>query len=324
MRQVSRKSILGLALLAAGLLLALVGVGASFGFEAARTEAPSAPAATAADAVSPGGLVADAGVDLNLLGVHQTPAAHLDPAPARGARLPTLAVDKQVGLPTGATLPVGLDARLALGTGRSAEREAPAGVGAASASFVQIPVLHPAATAALAAVAFAGAGLLAYFGGAIKKALWLPLVGLYAKISRAEVFENEVRERIFQMIKASPGLSASALAQAAGVAWGTTIYHLDVLEQTRMVTSIREGRHRRYFENGAQLTATKETVAVLCNPVTSQVAQRVKSTPGLTQKDLAQATGLSPQALHWHLVRLVKTGVVRKQREGRVVRHFSG
>jgi predicted transcriptional regulator len=185
-------------------------------------------------------------------------------------------------------------------------------------------VLHPGATAAAAAVAFAGAGLLAYFWATIKKAIALPLVALYAKISRAEVFENAVRERIFQAIRDHPGLSASDLAQRAGVAWGTTIYHLDVLEQTRMVTSLREGRHRRYFENGAQLSAAKETVAILQNPVTAQIAQTVQTMPGLTQKDLAQATGLTPQALHWHLLRLVKTGVVRKQREGRVVRHFSG
>src|SRR5581483_4006073 len=262
-------------------------------------------------------------LDLKVATLHEAPTLHLDPAQAHGVALPGASADRRVNLPS-TGLPVGLDASLALGTGREASREAAPAGAVATSSVAESPVLLQGATAALAAAAFAGAGLLAYFGAGIKKVLWLPVVTLYAKVSRAEVFQNEVRERIFQAIRANPGASASDLAHAAGVAWGTTIYHLDVLEQTRMVTSLREGRHRRYFENGAQLAATKETVAILCNPVTAQVAQRVKATPGLTQKDLAQATGLTPQALHWHLVRLVRSGVVRKQREGRVVRHFSG
>jgi DNA-binding transcriptional ArsR family regulator len=32
---------------------------------------------------------------------------------------------------------------------------------------------------------------------------------------------------------------------------------------------------------------------------------------------------MSPQALHWHLARLVGAGLVRKERAGRVVRHFT-
>jgi DNA-binding transcriptional ArsR family regulator len=299
-----------------------VGVGASLGFVPTGVATPAAQAAPQAD-VAPGGLVADVGVTLHALGVEKSPTLHLDPQPARGAALPSVRVDRTVGT-AGTSVPVDLDARLALGTGAATTGDAPADASTASAQIASLPVLHPGATAAAAAVAFAGAGLLAYFWATIKKAITLPLVALYAKISRAEVFENAVRERIFQAIRGHPGLSASDLAQRAGVAWGTTIYHLDVLEQTRMVTSLREGRHRRYFENGAALSTSKETVAILQNPVTAQIAQTVQTMPGLTQKDLAQATGLTPQALHWHLLRLVKTGVVRKQREGRVVRHFSG
>jgi predicted transcriptional regulator len=166
-----------------------------------------------------------------------------------------------------------------------------------------------------------------YFWGAVKawagRALVVPAIGLYAKISRAEVFDNGVREHIFEAIRARPGVSASDLAKLAGVSWGTTIYHLEVLEQNRMVTSLRKGRHRRYFENGAQLDATKDVVALLQNPVTATVAQTVRASPGATQKDLAHATGMSPQALHWHLARLCQAGLVRKERAGRFVRHFA-
>lgn len=167
-------------------------------------------------------------------------------------------------------------------------------------------------------------GLLAYFWPGLKT--WVFRVGflpLYAKISRAELFENEVRERIFNAIKTQPGVSASDLAREAGVSWGTTIYHLEVLEQNKMVSSIRNGRHRRYFENGCVIGTSKDVVAVLQNAVTAKVERNVRTTPGVTQKQLATATGMSPQALHWHLTRLVRVGVIRKERDGRVVRHFA-
>ncbi len=145
---------------------------------------------------------------------------------------------------------------------------------------------------------------------------------LYAHIGRAEVFENDVRERLFELVKTEPGISPSELSSRLGVSWGTTIYHLDVLEQNRMLVSVKDGRYRRYFENGGAAADRREAVAVLRNAQTAAVAERVSMTPGLSQKDLAHAIGLSPQALHWHAARLLRAGIVTKVREGRVVRFY--
>jgi len=320
MRQAPRSRIVGLALFALAALVALAGMGASLGHEAQAP--PVAAAEAAATQVDQGGLVADLALDVHALGLHASPAQHVDPAQARSLTLPSLEVSRQASLPTSAA-PLSLDASLGLATGGKAVRSTSASAPRVGVETQASTVLPASSPALLAAAALAGAGLLAYFWTGAMKLVVLPVVALYAKISRAEVFENEVRERIFAQIKATPGLCASELARLAGVAWGTTIYHLDVLEQTRMATSIREGRHRRYFENGAVLTTSKETISLLRNPVTSSVAERVRGSPGLTQKDLASATGLSPQALHWHLARLVGAGLVRKERQGRVVRHYA-
>jgi len=211
----------------------------------------------------------------------------------------------------------------------------PGGAGTATTSHAstsietlqQRAITPLAQSVAVGAAAFAGAGLLAYFWSSIKawgvRSLFVPAIGLYARVTRAEVFDNAVREEIFGAIRARPGISASDLSKLAGVSWGTTIYHLEVLEQNRMVSSLRKGRHRRYFENGADLSTSKDIVALLQNPVTASIAQQIRVAPGATQKDLAAATGMSPQALHWHLVRLVGAGLVRKERAGRFVRHFA-
>ncbi|HWH08780.1 MAG TPA: winged helix-turn-helix transcriptional regulator, partial [Candidatus Thermoplasmatota archaeon] len=297
-----------------GLAVATWSASAALGLATMERDAASSAPPPVRDAAAPAEMTATVAV-AGPLGLDRR--ADVDvPALPLGGLLPA-----ERTLDTG-TLPLGARVQVDL----ASERVGGAGSGSASQAYrvrEQRTQAVDGASLAVAASAFTLAGLAAYFWGGLKKALLLPLVGLYARITRAEVFDNTVRERIFHAIKANPGLSASDLAKLAGVSWGTTIYHLDVLEQNRMVTSLRKGRHRRYFENGAALTVPKEAVAVLQNPVTAQVVSSIQGQPGATQKELAGRVGLTPQALHWHLQRLVAVGLVRKEREGRVVRHFS-
>lgn len=324
MRKGLRRHALAALFCAAGIALLLAGTAVSLG----HVELPGATRADEAPAVersAPGrGLALDLslGADTPLAPVAPV-SVHTSPAPLRALPLPGASVDREIALDE-AGLGVRADVDLATGSHRERTDGAQTSLAASGARLLEVPPAAPVAVAAAAAFTLAGA--LAYFWGGVKTwALRLgvfPLMGLYARVTRAEVFENGVRERIFQAIRANPGVSASDLARLANVSWGTTIYHLDVLEQTRMVTSMRNGRYRRYFENGAALTASKETVAVLQNPVTAGVVDALRRAPGVTQKELASATSMTPQALHWHLARLVVAGVVRKEREGRVVRHF--
>lgn len=303
-----------------GAILLVAGTGAGVGYMALHEDAKGSAPVERAQAAKTGGAELVAVVDLDAPLVPIDPVSvNLQP-PVGDAKLPGFSVDRDLGLDEA---DFGVDASLDLATGshRVKGDRTSADIGAASARTIVLP--PAAAPVAVAAAAFTLAGVLAYFWTSVKTWAALPLVGLYAKISRAEVFDNSVRERIFAAIRANPGLSASDLARLADVSWGTTIYHLDVLEQTRMVSSIRKGRYRRYFENGAALTTSKDIVAVLRNTVTASVVDILRARPGVTQKELAAATNMSPQALHWHLSRLVETGLVRKEREGRVVRHFA-
>lgn len=309
---------IGLLVLAVGLLV--TGIGAALVGE--RVSEPQATAAQ--ETVNAGGLLASADLSVEVLGLEVKRSVDADPPAAHQAMLPDLNVRREQNVAPDA-VPVKADLALDVATGGAARRTS-AAPGSVETASVEATVIDTPAALTLAAAAFAGAGLLALAWGSLKtlghKLVVFPVFALYAKISRSEVFENEVREQIFQAIRATPGIAATDLARAAQVSWGTTIYHLEVLEQTRMVTSVREGRHRRYFLNGAALDQSKHAIAVLHNTVTADVSERIRVTPGLTQKDLATATGMSPQALHWHLVRLIGAGLVRKERDGRMVRHF--
>lgn len=340
MRQVLRGYGPGTTMCLVGAILLLAGTSAGLGYMALQDQDAKTPPGAREEKTQTGGLelTATVGLDAPLVPL-DTVSANAQPPLVNDAPLPGTSVERELGIDRGrlgcggdfgadgvASLPqpcFGVDASLDLASGSRRIRDTGAD-GDASTSTARTTTLPPAAApAAVAAAAFTLAGIAAYFWTSIKTWAAGPLVGLYAKISRAEVFDNSVRERIFQAIRANPGLSASDLARLGDVSWGTTIYHLDVLEQTCMVSSIRRGRYRRYFENGAALATSKDAVAVLRNTVTANVVETLRSRPGVTQKELAAATNMSPQALHWHLARLVETGLIRKEREGRVVRHFA-
>ncbi len=148
---------------------------------------------------------------------------------------------------------------------------------------------------------------------------------LFSRLDPQDLLDNPVRRRILELVREEPGISASELSRRVDVSWGTTIYHLNRLEDEHLVTSMREGRHRRFFQNGGtHAPDEREVLATLRNDTTAQVLDTVRSEPGLAQKEIAQRVDMSPSALAWHIKRLHEADLVTKERDGRRVRYFQG
>lgn len=304
-----------LALVLAGLALAAFAPGLLAAGESAEAERAERPA-PAIETEAPGLYAVDAALAVDVAGVR------VERGVDRSMQDPgtTLAPDHRAEVDLAEVAPVEapVDLDLALGAGRSVgERKttplAAAVAAAGPAAAFATPVVAVATGVGLAALA-----ALAWLWPQVKK---VAAVVLYAHIGRAQVFENEVRERVFGIIRAEPGIHASDIAAKAAVSWGTALYHLDVLEQNAMVVVHKDGRYRRYFANGA--AGSKQATSVLRNERTATVHRLLTERPGLAQRELAEAASMSPQALHWHLVRLEQGGLLRKEREGRLVRHYA-
>lgn len=147
---------------------------------------------------------------------------------------------------------------------------------------------------------------------------------LFTRLDREDVLSNGTRLAIYEAVQADPGLCTREIAERVDVAWGTTVYHLKVLEDHHYVTTLKHGRHRRYFENGGTHHGDKEALATLQNEKTAEVLATVRDEPGLPQKEIAERVDLTPQALAWHMKRLVELDLVEKQRDGRRMLHFVG
>lgn len=167
--------------------------------------------------------------------------------------------------------------------------------------------------------------LLSYFYPVLKFAAAQAAIGLpgYAKIRRNQVLNNRVRDELLARIKADPGVSPPELAKHVGVVWSTLVYHLGVLEKNKMVSSLIDGRHKRFFPTESVDWSRRGQLAALRNQRTKLLYDLVRDEPGIGRGVLAQRIGVTIPAALWHLDRLRAAGLVGQDREGRKVRYFA-
>ncbi|HWG91060.1 MAG TPA: winged helix-turn-helix transcriptional regulator, partial [Candidatus Thermoplasmatota archaeon] len=181
--------------------------------------------------------------------------------------------------------------------------------------MTQVPV--EARPYALAGAGATGAGLtglalwrlLKAFGGA---------AALYSRIARSDILENDARNRLFEQVRSSPGMNVSELAEATGLGWGTTVYHLQRLKATGLVSEKRGGNSKCFFVNGGAVSpAAQRAQAALRHEKAQQIVTFLQANPAASQKEMAAALGLSPALVSFHVKRLVEAGVLSKARAGK-------
>lgn len=168
----------------------------------------------------------------------------------------------------------------------------------ASEEIVQPPAMSPAARASLVALLVTALALL----------LWIPL---YSRLDRARVLTNPTRARILELLRASPGLTAPAIAREIGKARAVAIHHLAMLEGHRFVAHRRVGWAIHYYlPDGAPEAGSMLASFTLADETRRRIAVEVAR--GIaTQSELVVATGASQRLVSYHLGKLEKAGLVQ-------------
>jgi predicted transcriptional regulator len=144
----------------------------------------------------------------------------------------------------------------------------------------------------------------------------------YAKIKRSEVLEKKTRDELVTLVRANPGITTSELVQGVGTGWNTAVYHLRVLEKNGFVSSLVDGRHKRFFPQESINWSDRERTAVLRNERTRQLYETILEEPGVIQGQLAKRAGISLPAVYWHVRRLEGAGLVGHDKLGRRVHYY--
>lgn len=180
-----------------------------------------------------------------------------------------------------------------------------------------------------AAAAGLGAILLAALGWALFHIKTLApaaggLIAGYARVSGQEILEHPGRAEVYERVKAYPGISFVELADQVGFGQSTLNYHLRVLEKNEYITPVKDGRYLRFFDRQAGTYAgpKKMAVSALRNTTSAAMARHIRANPGVPQRDLAAAFGVTPSTVSWHISRLSEAGLVTRERDAHFTRYY--
>lgn len=274
----------------------------------------------------PGAALAAADVHLEAQGAFDahasidadTPSAPAAPAtpplPIAGESAPAPeSVLRLASVNTGAATP---DGAITVGanTDASSSSRAQPSPGEAIAHAV-VPVVEKAGGPAVATVG--AIALLQALG--VWRFLALGAMGLYSRITKSDLLDNEHRDRVYKLIQEKPGLGVTEIAALSGLGWGTTIYHLDRLERVGFIAPEKGGLHKCYFPVGTIARETRKGIGALKADTTRNVAELLLARPGLTQTELCETLGLSPSAASKQVSKLETAGLVRRERDWKTV-----
>lgn len=145
-----------------------------------------------------------------------------------------------------------------------------------------------------------------------------PLLPLYTRLQKREVLDHKTRERIHQLIVGQPGIHYSALKDATGLNAGALVHHLRTLERHGLVASRKEGILRRFYPVGARLPPAP---AVPLTPTQERILALLDERP-LTQREMAQALGITQQGVSYHVKTLERKGKLMLERDGSEWRYY--
>lgn len=196
-------------------------------------------------------------------------------------------------------------------------------VSVSSEATTTAPGLAEAGLAMAVAAAGAGGALLWYVG--LQRFFALAFFPLLSRIAHSEIYNNDARRRIGELVTGEPGLCLNDLVDRTGYSRNAVSYHLFVLEKEEELVSIKDGKYRRYFaRNGKYVNGAKNVVSALRNPTTLRMAQHVVEHPGTIQRELCHLLGTTASAACWHAKRLEELRVIRKERVANTVQYYPG
>jgi len=137
---------------------------------------------------------------------------------------------------------------------------------------------------------------------------------------RDEALFLDTRQRIFNLIEQNPGLHFREIQRRTNLAVGSLQYHLDYLVKKNLIKIEKRGKFTRYYTSGGpQLGESQATMSLLRQESLRKIVIFLLTNRRVNNTKIADALGLSPSTVSWHLEKLTTAGIIEKKRKGRKI-----
>ncbi len=162
-------------------------------------------------------------------------------------------------------------------------------------------------------LAVAAAVMVLWGTGNLRAGAPLLAAGLFSRFDRDDVLRHDRRNRLYECIRAEPGIAFGRLCEIVGLENGAAQHHLQLLVQHGLVRRVRDGRATRFFLAGGP----RIEFALGVTPARERVLLLVRSEAGLSASQVAARIGQRVQTAWIHLEGLRAAGLVTREKRGR-------
>jgi DNA-binding transcriptional ArsR family regulator len=129
-------------------------------------------------------------------------------------------------------------------------------------------------------------------------------------------FNNSTRAGIYAYIQDNPGVQFRGICGGLGISVGLAQYHLGVLVKSGLVSFIRDGRYKRFFESKKYSRKVMLTISLMRHKTTRRILQALVDEKRVAHGELARQVSVTSQALTWQMHTLEKAEFVLQSNEG--------
>jgi predicted transcriptional regulator len=130
--------------------------------------------------------------------------------------------------------------------------------------------------------------------------------------------ELGTRKRIYELIRDSPGIHLREIERRLGLSMGNLQYHIHYLENHNLIFQLKDEEYVRYFIKKKKTNEYERNILCFLRRTGSRhiLINLLKDTE-MNSKEISEIIGLSPSTISWHLNKLVKVGILEKEKENR-------
>jgi predicted transcriptional regulator len=130
-----------------------------------------------------------------------------------------------------------------------------------------------------------------------------------------EVLELETRQDIYDLIKKFPGLHMREIQRKLNIPIALAEYHLNIMEEAEVVSAIKEGGYKRYYEVSERAKigfGVRKQIGVLRQKIPLSIVLYLLKNKSAKPSNLSQALNINPSKLSFHLKKLRKINLIRR------------
>ncbi len=153
----------------------------------------------------------------------------------------------------------------------------------------------------------------------IKYGILTLFIPLYSRIKKGEMLDQPTRFKIYGYIIGNPGANYGLIKQELALPNGQLVHHIRQLMHAHLIYSTEDGIRKRFYPVDFPKHKTGEHYFTILQ---EKILGIIKENSGISQKRIANSTGISRQVASYHLKIMEQVGAIKKEIVGRERKYY--